>query len=130
MAKQPSSVKKNLGGRPKTWETPQALHEDIKAFKVHCEQEELIPFKVTFCNWKGCSKDTIADYAKRDGFSDYIKELEGLAEQELIQGATKGKLNPTMSIFLLKNHHGYKDKSEQDINATVKTLSDHDELYK
>ena len=115
MAKQP-----NKGGRPPLWKTPEDLLSDIKAFKIFCEEEELIPFKVTFCVWKECSVDAISEYAKKEGFSEVIKTLEKLAETELIQGATKGKLNPTMTIFLLKNHHGYKDKTEVESNVTSK----------
>ena len=101
--------------------------KDIKAFQIYCIKEELIPFKVTFCVWKDCDQDTITNYGKKDGFSDYVKKLENMAEQELIQGATKGDLNPTMSIFLLKNHHGYRDRSE--VTNEISITKDLDDFY-
>ena len=46
--------------------------------------------------------------------SDTIKRVDDILENRVNIGGLKGKLNPTMSIFNLKNNYGWKDKHEYD----------------
>lgn len=43
--------------------------------------------------------------------SDAIKRLENLLETRLVIGGLKNKLNPTLTIFTLKNKHEWIDKA-------------------
>jgi hypothetical protein len=49
--------------------------------------------------------------------SESIKRIKSLLETRLNSGGLRGKLNPTMTIFNLKNNYGWKDKTEQDLNV-------------
>lgn len=47
-----------------------------------------------------------------------LKKVEDALEERIVTDAIKGETNPTMSIFLLKNKYGFKDK--QEIDTTIK----------
>lgn len=54
-----------------------------------------------------------------------IKSIETLLEQRIINATISGEAkSAAMAIFYLKNKHGYKDKTEQDVNlnANLKNL--------
>ncbi|MCA9368211.1 hypothetical protein KC887_08230, partial [Candidatus Kaiserbacteria bacterium] len=46
-----------------------------------------------------------------------IKRIEGKMENKVVKNALKGDANATMSIFVLKNKHDWKDKTEADVNV-------------
>lgn len=50
--------------------------------------------------------------------SETIKKIDQLFEAKLVGKALKGDINPTITIFTLKNKHNWKDKSEVDSNNT------------
>jgi hypothetical protein len=59
--------------------------------------------------------ETISYLCKKfESFSVLIKKAKKIQETKLTKLGVAGILNPTMTIFCLKNHHGYKDKSEID----------------
>jgi hypothetical protein len=47
-------------------------------------------------------------------FSDLIKKAKKIQELKLIKFGIADRLQPTMTIFVLKNHHGYTDRKEFD----------------
>ena len=51
-------------------------------------------------------------------FLNLIKKAKKIQELKLIKFGIADRLQPAMTIFVLKNHHDYKDKKEitQDIN--------------
>lgn len=75
------------------------------------------------------SRQALMEYSHRDKFGDAIK-----AAREKVQEDVETRLmetsNQTGAIFNLKNNFGWKDKSEQDINASVQVtpLVDLDKL--
>lgn len=48
--------------------------------------------------------------------SDTIKRIDDILESRVNVAGLKGKSNPTMTIFNLKNNYGWKDKTESDIS--------------
>lgn len=56
-------------------------------------------------------------FKENDEISETIKKIDGIFETRVVVGGLKGKLNPTMSIFNLKNNYGWKDKNETDITT-------------
>ena len=46
-----------------------------------------------------------------------IKKAKDIIKQRIISKGLSHKYNPTMSIFILKNNHDMKDKSEQEITV-------------
>lgn len=55
--------------------------------------------------------------------SDTIKRIKGILEERVNLGGLKNKLNPTMTIFNLKNNYGWKDKNETDITTKGESLN-------
>ena len=57
---------------------------------------------------------------------DLIKKAYEILETTMENYATSGKINPVMSIFMLKNHFGYQDKTEYVLTPNQKTENDYD----
>lgn len=55
-----------------------------------------------------------------------IKKAYEILETSMENYATSGKINPVMSIFMMKNHFGYQDKTEYVLTPNQKTESDYD----
>lgn len=51
-------------------------------------------------------------FEKDAEISESIKRIKSILETRLNLGGLKGKLNPTMTIFNLKNNYGWRDKTE------------------
>ena len=109
--------KKN--GRPKIFNKPEELDAYIDAYNKYCEEKEEVFTAIGLCCFIGINKDTFTEYQKDPNFSVTIKKAQTLAERALVTGSLMGKYNPSVSIFLLKNNHGYKDKQEQEISGGV-----------
>lgn len=54
-------------------------------------------------------------FADDEEISDIKKRIEDLLETRLVTGGLTSALNPTLTIFTLKNKHNWRDKTEQDI---------------
>jgi hypothetical protein len=57
---------------------------------------------------------------------DLIKKAYEMLEMSMENYATSGKINPVMSIFMMKNHFGYQDKTEYVLTPNQKQDSDYD----
>lgn len=66
------------------------------------------------------SRQRYSEWAKKFeniiGISDTIKRIDDILESRVNVAGLKGKSNPTMTIFNLKNNYGWKDKTESDIS--------------
>ena len=65
--------------------------------------------------------DTLTNYLshKYDSFSSLLEKAFSIQEKKLVSNGLKNKWNNAMAIFVLKNKHGYKDKTEVDSNVKV-----------
>lgn len=107
-------------GRPRKFNNPDELDKLVEEYIDNQLTLGEPILTIDFCVVMGIPKSTLYDYAKLDGYSDIIKKLQEAAEVSLITGAMKGKYNATFSIFLAKNHHGYRDKVEQETTVETK----------
>ena len=48
-----------------------------------------------------------------------VKKAKDIIKHRIIKEGLKSKYNPTMSIFILKNNHDMKDKSEVDQSINI-----------
>lgn len=107
--------KKNLGGRPLKFETP----EDLWAAGCKYIQEQRdnkLPITITgLCIALHTFRDVLMDYQDERGeaFSNTVKALKLFCENYAEEQAFIGK-NPAGAIFALKNY-GWKDKQEQEL---------------
>lgn len=77
-------------------------------------------FIIEFISKQGLTKDFINEQSQKfPSFREIIKEAKTIQEAKILKYSMINKFNPTMSIFCLKNHHGYKDKQEIDQNTQV-----------
>lgn len=61
----------------------------------------------------GVHVDTLHEWKKTHvSFSESYKKAKGLQEHLLQENGLTNKFNPTITIFCLKNNHGWKDKVE------------------
>jgi len=98
-------------GRPLTWDDPEAFSARVDQY---FEEEK------DNATWSGlalymgfCSRDSLNDYKKKEGFSDPIKKALLRIEQKYEKAMMK---YPAGSIFALKNFN-WKDK--QEINSVI-----------
>lgn len=97
---------KDLGGRPRKWDDPELLMEAIQ----HYFQNTSPPYEVSgLCYHLGITRETLRQYQKEDRFSDAIKLAKTKIESDLARRGLSGDNNGTVTIFLLKNNHGYED---------------------
>ena len=63
---------------------------------------------------------------------DLIKKAYDILEMSMENYASSGKVNPVISIFMMKNHFGYQDKTEYVLTPNQKQESDYnaDEITK
>ena len=107
----------NLGGRPRTIETPEEFEELAGAYMLACKASGDKPTITGMALEMGLwGRDAFLDYAARDGFSNAVKRaksrVEMLHEQRLFEPSCAG------SIFWLKNA-GWKDTQDVTTNGTV-----------
>lgn len=75
------------------------------------EEEDKNIFFTEFLLSRGYFRD-LTNYlsGKFESFSAYMKKAEQFQELKLIKWGVLNKLNPAITIFLLKNKHGYRDE--------------------
>lgn len=56
-------------------------------------------------------------FKEDDMISESIKKIKSILEKRINLGGLTNKLNPTMTIFNLKNNYGWKDKKETDLTT-------------
>jgi len=107
------AVAKNLGGRPRKWQSATAAQKVVDDYFKAIKQEDRPP---TLCGLSlalDLDKRSLMRYAAGpddDGFVAVIKKAKTRIEQaheERLFGS-----NSTGSIFWLKNHGGYRDQQE------------------
>ena len=57
---------------------------------------------------------------------DFIKKAYEILEMSMENYASSGKVNPVISIFMMKNHFGYQDKTEYVLTPNQQQAPDYD----
>src|SRR5574344_655238 len=111
---------KNKGGRPKKYSELELFQKKTDEYFKMCDEKEK-PYTITgLCLYLDICRDTLIEYEKREGFIDTIKRAKNKVENYVEENSLMGKLNPTVSIFNLKNNFGWKDKTEIETNQNIK----------
>ena len=104
-----------------------ALIDWMKAKDDNGEDKGNIFYEDFLCIENDYYEDLISYLCKKfNPFLDLIKKAKKIQELKLIKFGIADRLQPTMTIFVLKNHHNYKDK--QEIEITIKTELSEKEL--
>lgn len=124
----------------KSFNSPQELKEKIekyiksitfvKEYKIDDENsvlnqnDEIVkqvryvepPSIVKFCKYIGISKQTISVYAKKDGYSDLIKDLHDIIEEYWTDLLSKQQGQVTGAIFYLRAKCGWQETQKQEVH--------------
>lgn len=72
-----------------------------------------LPKLETFALYLGVNKDTIVDWeSKYPEFSVALDKIRLKQHDMLIDGATSGRYNSTISKLILSSNHGYKERND------------------
>ena len=119
-------------GTSKKWEKPEDLQKAIDEYFEICNNRTKqvydkpsqsvidvampIPYTIEgLCDVLECSRDTLLNYEKKEGYEEYfdtIKKAKLKVQRNKLERGLEGSSNPALTIFDLKNNHGYKDKVE------------------
>jgi hypothetical protein len=124
--------KKNVGGRPLIFKTPQELETKIKEYFDSCWIDKVVeitdkegnvtttnsryqnqPYTIAgLASYLGFnSRQSLINYDTRKGFLDIIKKAKLKVEMNVEEYLLAGK-NATGAIFWLKNHAHYADNQQ------------------
>ena len=115
--------KKNPGGRPLIWTEEKVLQLGEELIQCLKSDEDNVWFERFLYEEKDLYPQFISEMRdKYPKFSELIKRAKKIQENKLVDGTLKHSLNPTMSIFVLKNHYQYTDKQQTEISITEQPL--------
>jgi predicted transcriptional regulator len=112
----------NKGGRPLKYKTVEELEKKINEYFEMCDNKQLHYTITGLALYLDVDRRTITDYAHKEMFSPTIKKAK-LKVENYLENNLFGN-NVTGVIFNLKNNFGWKDKTEQDINANIEIAMD------
>ncbi|MBZ7974600.1 terminase small subunit [Campylobacter molothri] len=92
------------------------IDEYFNEKKVLKETKESIIFapktKVGLAVYLGISMQTLSDWEKDKDFGEIVANAKQRCEMDILNHSLIGTYTPSVSMFLLKNQHGYVDKQE------------------
>ncbi len=119
---------KNKGGRPRKYSEQKILQTKIDEYFKMCDEKEK-PYTITgLCLYLDIDRVTLLRYEEKAEFCSTIKRAKNRVENYVEENSLKGLLNPTVSIFNLKNNFGWKDKQEIETNQNIKIDNPYKEL--
>lgn len=101
----------NDGGRPRKYDTPEDMEQIIDEYFA----TETVYTIEGLCLALDLDRRTLLNYEKTEGYEEFfltIKRAKLRVQENLIKRGLLGDYNSTLSIFLLKNNHDYKDQIE------------------
>lgn len=120
--------KKNPGGRPVIWTEEKVLQLGEELITWLKEDQDNVWFERFLYEEKDLYPQFISEMRdKYPKFSELIKRAKKIQEGKIVDGSFKHSLNPTMAIFVLKNHYQYTDKQQTEITISEQPLLSDDE---
>lgn len=105
-------------GRPKKFSSKEEMEAVIDAYFAECDRKG-DPYTVEgLAVALDISRNTLLTYEKmpdHEEFNDTVKRAKMKVQSNMVTRGLKGAGNPTLTIFLLKNNHGYEDRSVSEI---------------
>lgn len=98
------------------------ITDRFEVYKWLCCKFNMTPFMNDFAMFCGIDRSTFWNWesGNRREFSsahvDTVKKIKSYCESSLVREANYAK-NPAGPIFLLKNNHGYQDKTEIEVTS-------------
>lgn len=116
-------------GRPRSFNSPEELRDQVDAYFLDCEECDEPPFMIGIAIECGIDRDTLLQYANgvydEEGatltFSGTMKRARLIVEHWKSKQLVKAKGSTIGLIFDLKNNHNWADKTETQVNQVVTT---------
>ena len=103
-------------GRPRLYDSPEAMGERIDAYFDQLADKR--PTVAGLCYFLGfADRHALAEYEGYDGFSATVKRARLRIEQDRAERLIEKDTFTPGLIFDLKNNHGWKDKTEQELSG-------------
>ena len=108
-------------GRPPHFETPELLWKKFVEYVEKCEEIKpdgmggtgRSPITITgFCRYAESYRQMLFEYAEKKEFSNTIKHIYNIIENDVEDGLLCSRYNAAGAIFNLKNNWKWKDKQE------------------
>jgi hypothetical protein len=67
-----------------------------------------------------CDRNSLLDYQKEEGYEEYFRTIKNAklkTQQNKVVNGLTGVYNSAVTIFDLKNNHGYRERNETDITS-------------
>ena len=107
-------------GRPLKFKSVEELDTKINEYFDLCEEKKEKPLITGLAIHLDTSRKVLCEYSEKDEFSNSIKKAKSKCELCLERNLVEGKVNPTGSIFNLKNNYGWHDKIETEHSGEIK----------
>lgn len=105
--------------------TPEFVKSELKAMLQEAIEERFVVIGQLF-ETRDYSLQRFSewehDFPEHPEISESIKKIKQIFENTINAGALTGKLNPTMTIFNLKNNYGWKDQTQTDLTTKGESL--------
>ncbi len=96
-----------LGGTPATFKTPKDFEKKLRLFFKWCEEEDKIPFLVSFAYFCMMPLPTLEGYKHRKGFEHLYELIKTASHHQVLQGGMQKLYSDKITHLVLKNHHNY-----------------------
>lgn len=115
-------VEKDKGGRPRIWDTPEALQEQIDQYYAWAKREKKPLTIERLAVFLDVDRQTILNYGKDDKFFGTVKKA-----RDYVLASKMDMLNSlggvkTGIIFDLKNNHGFVDRQELKTELSINQI--------
>jgi len=97
-------------GRPRKWESPDAMAEAIEQFFDHCESTGNPRLITSLSLHLGLTREGLREYGLREEYSDMIRHAHERCVDWLFVASIRGDTAPGPSIFALKALHRFTDR--------------------
>lgn len=105
-------------GRPRLFQNPEQMQKIIDGYFARCDEEDK-PYTIQgLCSELDVDRRTLLNYEKENNYAEFfhtVKKAKARVEENLVVRGLTGKGNPTLTIFILKNCHGYEDRQTVDV---------------
>jgi hypothetical protein len=121
---------KNLGGRPRKFDSPEHLEGLFFEYIDYCKDNALMANISGFCTFMrrvkliSMHRDTYYEYSHQEGYSDIIKIINDSLEDAVLNTKCQKDL---IKIAYLNNKCGYTQKQDITIDNKQKEITKEDE---
>ena len=106
--------------------TEEFVKEELKSMLEYALQDQGVFFIGQLFESKPYSRQRFSEWATKfkdsQEISDTIKRIEELLETRLVTGGLTSALNPTLTIFTLKNKHDWEDKNKTELSGSLEEI--------